>query len=187
MNRPPVFSTLCGALALGLGAMGLSSSALAVAGDKGARDQARAGAKASYEAEQKQCDGKPGNAKDVCVAQAKANRVRAEATAEAAYKGTEGARFAAAKDVADADYKLAKEKCDDQTGPAKGVCEKEARAEMIKAKADAKAARRTDKAQGDAAKEKRAADYKVAVGKCDALSGDAKGACLLKAKTTYGQ
>ena len=167
--------------------MTLSGGALAVAGDKGARDQARAGAKASYEAENKLCDGKPGNAKDVCVAQAKANRVRTEATAEAAYKGTGQARFAVAKDIADADYKLAKKKCDDQTGLVKGVCEKEARAEMVKAKADAKATRKIDKAESDAAREKRAADYKVASEKCDALSGDAKSACLVKAKTTYGQ
>ena len=184
MNRILMSSALCSAIALS--AMTSSGDASAATGDKGAREQARAGAKAAYETERKQCDGQSGNAKDICIAQAKAQRVRTEATAETAYKGTEGARLAAAKDIADADYQLAKAKCGDRTGSAKGVCEKEARAEMIKTKADAKATRKIDKAQGDAAKEKRAADYKVAAAKCDALSGDTKAACLAQAKAAYG-
>ncbi|SEB26419.1 hypothetical protein [Variovorax sp. YR216] len=38
-----------------------------------------------------------------------------------------------------------------------------------------------------AADEKRDADYKVAVEKCDAMAGDAKGNCIAAAKQRFGK
>ena len=166
-------------------ALSAASGAAAAGRDDGAYRQARDGAEAMYDAQRKQCRGMSGNAKDVCVAQAKANRVRAEAKADVTYRGGDRTRLVAARNVAEADYKLAKEKCDAQTGNARDVCVKEARAAMVAAKADAKAARRIGQAQGTAEKEKREAAYKVALGKCDALSGDAKTACKADAKASY--
>ena len=75
---------------------------------------------------------------------------------------------------------------------------KEADAALVKAKADAKVDRvaadtRQDAAtkQADARKEanadKRDADYKVAIEKCDALAGAAKDACVSNAKVQYGK
>jgi len=81
-----------------------------------------------------------GNAKDICQAQAKAERVRMEAPAEADYKNTPKARESAQESIAKADYNVAKEKCDAQKGKEERACEKEAKAEYDKAKADIKKA-----------------------------------------------
>src|SRR4029077_14540301 len=99
---------------------------------------------------------------------------------------------------AEATYEVAKEKCDDLSGNAKDVCMKEAKAAQVKAKADAKvdrvssdtqnkAADKTAEARRDASDDKRNADYKVAIEKCDALSGGAKDACVQDAKARYGK
>ena len=173
------------ALCAGVLALSAASGAAAAGRDDGAYRQARDGARAMYDAQRKQCRGMSGNARDVCVAQAKANRVRAEAKADVTYRGGDRTRLVAARNVAEADYKLAKERCEARTGNAREVCVKEARAAMVATKADAKAARRIGQAQGSAEKEKREAAYKVAVEKCDALPGDAKGACKADAKASY--
>ena len=179
-------SSFCGALVLGAVSLALSGTALA-AGDKAAYDQAKSSAKATYDTDHKQCDALSGNAKDVCQLEAKAKRVRTEETAEAAYKNTDRARASAAKDIAEADYKVAKEKCDDLSGNPKDVCVKEAKAALEKAKADAKMKKDVSSARKDAVEDKRDADYKVAAEKCDALSGDAKSACMAQAKATFGK
>jgi hypothetical protein len=177
-------STLVRALVLSVGTLALAGGAQA-AGDKGAYDSAKAAAKSTYEAAKKQCDTMNGNAKDICVAEAKAVRTKAEEEAEVAYKNTPKAREHAAAEIAEANYKVAKERCDDKTGNDKDVCVKVAKAELTKAKADAKATLKTAEARGDAAKDKREADYKVAAEKCDAMSGDAKSTCIKQAKAKY--
>ena len=117
------------------------ASGAAVGRDQAPYRQARDGANAIYDAQRRQCRGmSSGNAKDICVAQAKANRVHAEAKADLTYRPGDRTRLVAARHVAEADYKLAKEKCDAQTGNARGVCVRQARAAMMAAKADAKAA-----------------------------------------------
>jgi len=154
--------------------------------------------KAEYKADREHCSGMSGNAKDVCVEMAKGKEKSAKADAEAAYKGTEKARYDARLAHAEADYAVAKEKCDDFSGNAKDVCVKEAKAAEVKAKANAKVAhvnndtsnvamnKRAD-ASRNAAEDKRDADYKVAVEKCDALSGDAKDQCVKNAKVRFGK
>ena len=156
------------------------------AGDKAAYENAKASAKTSYDDARKKCDAMSGNAKDVCVAEASAARVRAEQGAEAAYQGTPKAREQAAGEIADANYKVARERCNERSGNDKDVCIKVARAALTKAKADAKAGRKVAEAHQDAAKEKREADYKVAAEKCEALTGDAKSTCIKDAKARYG-
>jgi len=183
--RPFCLTTFARAAVVGAGALAWTAAATA-AGDKAAYENAKASAKTTYEAASKRCDAMNGNAKDVCVAEAKAARVRTEQEAEAAYQGTPKARAHAAEEIAEANYKVAKERCDERTGNDKDVCVKVAKAELTKAKADAKANRKTAEARQDAAKDKREADYKVAAEKCEALSGDAKSACVKDAKARYG-
>ena len=84
-------------------------------------------------------------------------------------------------------YAVAKEKCDDKAGNDKKVCVQEAKAVETKALADAKMSKQIGEAKKDASEEKRDADYKVAVEKCDALAGDAKAACVAAAKTKFGK
>ncbi len=75
---------------------------------------------------------------------------------------------------------------------------KEAKAAHMKAKADAKvdrvaadtsnkSAEKTAEARRDAAEDKRDADYKVAIEKCDSLAGAAKDTCVTNAKVKYGK
>ncbi|HSN31924.1 MAG TPA: hypothetical protein VLU41_04510 [Ideonella sp.] len=165
----------------------LGSLAIGCAAPAFAKDAAKAAAEDAYKTQRQACDSMSGNAKDVCVAEAKAERDKAKAQAEADAKGTPKARYHAQMTAAKADYKVAEEKCDEQSGNAKDVCEKEAKAARDKAEADAKAARDTRDARHDAAETRNEADYKVAKEKCDALSGDAKDACVDKAKARYHQ
>ena len=172
------------AVALCIGALVVAASAQA-AGDKAAYSQTKDAAKATYETSKKACDPMSGNAKDICVAEAKAARTKTEVDAEAIYKGTPKARAHAIEETAEANYQVAKERCDDKKGNDKDVCVKEAKATMIKAKADAKATMKGTEARMDASKDKREADYKVAAEKCDAMSGEAKSSCVVAAKARY--
>jgi hypothetical protein len=88
---------------------------------------------------------------------------------------------------ADADYKAAKEACKTRQGNDKDVCMKEAKAAHVKVTADAKAKRKSGAAMADARDDKMDANYKVAKEKCDAMSGDAKDACIRDAKMKYHQ
>jgi hypothetical protein len=179
------FSPVMRALAVCAGTLALATASHS-AGDKTAYDAAKASAKSTYEAAKAKCDALNGNAEDICEAEAKAARVRTEVEAEAAYKNTPKAREHAIGEIAEADYKVAKERCDDKTGNDKDVCVKVAKSALTKAKADAKATRIATGARMDASKEKREADYRVAAEKCEALNGDAKGACVKNAKAKYG-
>jgi len=179
-------STLVQAVALCAGTLLFCTDA-AAAGDRASYDQAKASAKASYDGEKKACDSLGGNAKDICVAEAKARRTKTEVNAEAAWKDTPKARQHAIDESAEADYQVAKERCDDKGGNAKDVCVKQAKAALTSAKADAKASKKGTEARMDANKDKRDADYKVAAEKCDALAGDTKSACVANAKARFGK
>ena len=97
------------------------------------------------------------------------------------------ADYAAKKDQISAAYKADKAACDKLAGNEQDVCVKEAKATHEKALADAKLNKKVSSAEKDAAKDKRDADYKVAVEKCDSMSGDAKAACVKSAKERYGK
>ena len=183
----------------------LAGAGIALSGAAGAATMSRDAYKAekdkieaAYKADKAACKGMSGNAKDVCVEEAKAKEKIAKADNEAAYKGTEKAQYDARVARAEANYAVAKEKCDDRTGNDKDVCVKEAKAAEVKAKADAKVAHVSSDAthtasakktevRKDAMEDKRDADYKVAVEKCDAMSGAAKSACVQEAKARYGR
>jgi len=88
---------------------------------------------------------------------------------------------------ADADYKAAKDACSTRSGNDKDVCMKDAKAAHVQATADAKAHRKANAAMADARDDKMAANYKAAKERCEALSGDAKDACIRDAKVKYHQ
>jgi len=87
----------------------------------------------------------------------------------------------------DTQYKSDQKRCDALKGNDKDVCQQQAKATRDNAKADAKQAKEQAESRHDATKEKRANDYKVATEKCDAMSGNAKDACMADAKTRYGK
>ncbi len=78
-------------------------------------------ADAGYAVAKEMCDEKGGNAKDICVSEAKAEHKKALADAKMSKKVGE-ARNDAAEDKREADYKVATEKCDSLAGDAKSAC-----------------------------------------------------------------
>jgi len=165
---------------------------------KASYTQAAKDADAQYKIDKDACASLSGNAKDICVAEAKGKASVAKAEAEAAYKHTPAARENARIAHAQANYNVAIEKCDDLAGNRKDVCVKEAKSELVKGKANAKvdrvaadtnkeAATKQAEARKDASADKRDADYKVAIEKCDALAGPTKDACVSSAKAQYGK
>ena len=173
-----------------------STTSTPMSKDRFARAKTHAGAQ--YSIDKKACSSLSGNAKDICVAQAKGKEDDAEADALAAYENTPKARESARVALAEANYEIAIQKCDDLAGNPKDVCVKEAKSELVRGKADAKvdrvaadtrqdgAAKRAD-ARIDANAEKRDAEFKVAIEKCDALAGAAKDSCVSGAKVEFGK
>ena len=159
---------------------------------------AKTNADAQYRIDNDACSSLKGNAKDICVAEAKGKDNIAKADAEAAYENTPKARQKARVAHAQANYNVAIEKCDDLAGNRKDVCVKEAKAELVKGKANANvdrvasdtgrdaAVKRAD-AKKEANADKRDAEYKVAIEKCDGLAAPAKDTCVSNAKTQYGK
>ena len=162
-----------------------------------------------YKSAKVNCGSFSGNAKDICVAEAKGKENVEKAELEASYRPSRQARYEVNVAKAEADYAVAKEKCDDSAGNVKNVCVKEAKAALIGAKADAtaqlksstanataneevsaahtKAIVKGNDARMDAAVDKRDADYSVAKEKCDSLAGGVKETCTKEAKLRYGK
>lgn len=142
---------------------------------------------ATYKTDKAACNAQAGNAKDICIEEAKAKEKVARAELEYGYTGKAADRNKILVVKAETAYAVAKERCDDQSGNAKDVCVQEAKAVEKKALADAKMGKEIGEARKDAAAEKVDANYKVAIEKCDALSGDAKSSCVAGAKAKFGK
>lgn len=142
---------------------------------------------AEYKVDKAACTSLHGNAKDICVEEAKAKEKVALAELEYSFTGKPKDRNKVLIAKAESTYAIAKEKCDDKAGNDKDVCVKEAKAVKVKALADAKLGKEIGEARKDAADDKRDADYKVTIEKCDALAGDAKVSCVNSAKAKFGK
>jgi hypothetical protein len=124
---------ICIAEAKGKDEMAKADAEAAYANTPKARQSARVvHAEAGYHVAIEKCDDLAGNLKDVCVKEAKAelvkgkanakvDRVAADARKESADKQIEAVKDASA-DVRDAEYKVAIEKCDALAGAAKDSC-----------------------------------------------------------------
>ncbi len=178
-------------------ALGMSASAYAGLLSKDEIKRTEDRISADFKAAKQACDGRSGNAKDICMAQAKGNEKVAKAEFDARDKGTAKARqeFLLAK--AEANHDVAKARCDDLAGNAKSVCQKDAQATFTKAKADATlerkvndanitAAEKISDAQNQALNAKRDADFKAERERCNSLAGSAKDRCVNDAKARFG-
>lgn len=165
--------------------------------------------KADYKADKTSCASLAGNAKDVCVEQAKGKEDVAQAELYDSYKPNLKSHYKVQIAKAEAIYDVAKEQCDDLAGNPKDVCVKEAKAALTVAKANAKveleskaanatandksaaaqnqASQQKTEVRSDAAADKRAAQYKVEKEKCDAYASTAKDNCLKDAQTNFGK
>lgn len=95
--------------------------------DKDRNDYLEARYDARYEVAKEMCDDKSGNAKDVCMKEAKAEHDKAKADLKANKKVAE-AQNDAMETKLKADYKVAKERCDSMSGDAKDSCQAAAKA-----------------------------------------------------------
>jgi hypothetical protein len=154
---------------------------------KSSYDSARADIKATYKAERDNCGALAGNAKDICVEQAKGREAVALAQLEYNYTGKVADEQKLYAVRADTRYELAKERCDDLGGDAKDVCLRQARTEHEKAQAEIKLAKKVTSAIDEADQSRMKADYKLAIEKCGQLAGDAKDSCVSAAKSRYGE
>lgn len=152
---------------------------------KSAYVQAKDQAAAAYKTARAQCTQLAGNPKDVCVAEAKMHRIRAEQEAEAYYRNTLKAYTQARLRIADAVYARDKTKCAALTGNEKDVCMSQAKATRIATRADASADKKAIEARNEAREDKREAEYKVAMEKCDAFAGAVKDNCVAAAKAQF--
>ena len=195
MNKKLMFAMFAAA-GLGIAGSAVAQSAAPITKDSYA--MAKTNADAQYKIDADACSKMSGNAKDICVAEAKGKENMSKADAEAAYENTPKARESARVAHAQAAYDVAIEKCDDQAGNRKDVCVKEAKAELVKGKANAKvdrvaavtnkeAATKQADARTEANADKRDAEFKVAIEKCDALAGATKDVCVSNAKTQFGK
>jgi hypothetical protein len=82
---------------------------------------------ARYKLAKEVCDSKSGNAKDVCVAEAKAEHDKAKADLKA-NKAVAEAQSDALETKLKADYRVANERCDAMSGDAKNSCQASAKA-----------------------------------------------------------
>ena len=88
-------------------------------------------AESAYAVAKEKCDDQAGNAKDVCVKEAKAVETKALADAKMGKEIGE-AKTDAAADKRDADYNVAVEKCNALAGDAKTSCTAAAKAKFGK-------------------------------------------------------
>ncbi len=108
---------------------------------KDAYAAAKKDADAQYKIDKESCSTFSGNARDICVAEAKGKDDIAKAEAQAAYENTPKNRENARVAHVQASYNVAAEKCDDLAGHAQAVCVKEAKDGLVKVKANDKADR----------------------------------------------
>jgi hypothetical protein len=164
---------------------------------------------AKLKADKLACAAQTGNAKDICVEEAKGVERVAMAELQANYEPSTKHNYDVSVAKAKSAFEVAKEKCDDQTGNAKDVCRKEADAAHTTAMAEAKLAEKTTMNNTKAAEkitdakttamdknvsaQKTAntdivdAEYKTATEKCGAFAGDVKAKCVTEAKTRFGK
>lgn len=150
---------------------------------------------ADYKTQKARCDGMKGNAKDVCVSEAKGTEKVAKAELEAQFKPTDKSSSKVMEAKADAAYDTAKEKCDDLAGNQKDVCVKDAKAAHVAALGQAKVQKtsaasdnpsKVAEARKDAAEDRKDANYSAAKERCDAMSGANKDRCIADAKAKFG-
>jgi hypothetical protein len=97
-----------------------------------ARMKARiAAAEADYDVAKEKCNAHTGNAKDVCIKEAKAVYTKAKVDAQSS-KEIGDIKSDAAHDKRDANYDVAIEKCDSLTGSAKDACVSSAKSKFGK-------------------------------------------------------
>ncbi|WP_229476661.1 BON domain-containing protein [Massilia rubra] len=152
-------------------------------------------ADADYKLASAQCKDMSGNARNLCMEEAKVTRARADLAALTDYNNTLKGRSKARTELANADYSLAKVKCADTSGAEKDSCMSNARAVHTAALADVKADRNIQVASTDTMSPVTRttttdATKAAAVDKCAQVAGSPNTGCLVdnnnRSATTAG-
>ncbi|WP_229509579.1 BON domain-containing protein [Massilia sp. CCM 8734] len=155
-------------------------------------------ADADYKLASAQCKDMSGNARNLCMEEAKVTRARADLAALTDYNNTLKGRTKARTELANADYSLAKVKCADTSGAEKDSCMSNARAVHTAALADVKADRNIQVASNGATDTMSPvtrttttdATKSAAVDKCAQVAGSPNTGCLVdnnnRSATTAG-
>ncbi len=155
--------------------------------DKATYNTGKTRIEGEFKAGKTACAAMAGNAKDICMEEAKGKERVARAELEHSFTGkaADGTKVLVAR--AESTYAIAKERCDDLAGNAKDVCLREAKAAETRGLAEAKLGKQVGEARKNAAQDINDANYRVAIEKCDALSGDPKTSCVASAKVKFGK
>jgi hypothetical protein len=94
---------------------------------------------AKYAVAKRRCATYSGNAKDICMAEARGRDKVARMELEERYQGSPKARYNVRMARAEADYDVAKARCGERAGEQKKLCLDEAKAAYAREKADAAA------------------------------------------------
>lgn len=174
-------------LAAALGWTGVAAAQQPAPDRDAAYQQAMDGAEAVFDAAKARCDAVAGIPHEICVADARATRVRTEEEAGAARKNTLAAYTQARMRIASAFHERDKTRCNAVVGNDREVCLRQAKATLVAIQADARADRKAIEARLDARDAKIDAEYRVALQRCDAFAGEVKDGCVSTARTTYGK
>lgn len=152
---------------------------------------------ADYKAARQQCDGMKGNAKDVCMAQAKGKNEVVKAQLEAQRDPGPKRDSHVQKKQAEADYNVARQKCDDLRHVARDACRNDAKATYEHAKDQAKVAPaaegkgvRSDQSQRDGRQARNAStdtEYAAARERCGTLSPQARDNCMNEVRKRFSK
>lgn len=164
---------------------GFAAQAAETPGDPASYRNMTQKAAADYKSAIANCSGMSGNARQVCVEEAKVARARSEADAVAQYRNTQKDRIKARTALANADYRLAKARCADMSGAEKDSCMSTARSVHTAALADAKADRNmavasTNRTSPVTGTDTRDPTKAAAVEKCAQVAGQPTTGCLIE-------
>jgi hypothetical protein len=121
------------ALAIPLGLAGVGHAAMTKAEFEAQKERLEA----NYEVAKRKCDTYSGNAKDICMAEAKGRLKVSKTELEERHQDSPKARYNVRMARAEAEFDVAKQKCDNRAGAQKDACLQEAKAAYARDKADA--------------------------------------------------
>ncbi|CAN5241981.1 hypothetical protein BH10PSE17_BH10PSE17_33950 [soil metagenome] len=134
-----------------------------------------------------QCKSEPSSTNDLCTAQAGLARERAQAELDISRNGSPKSREDAGNRVARAEFLLEREQCKQLAGPAVSACNLRANQQLAERRAENRSERIEQRAAMRATDEQNAANYWIAVAKCDGESGRLKLMCQHEAKVKFHQ
>lgn len=130
----------------------------------------------NYKVAKGHCGALSGNAKDVCVAEAKGTQSIEKAELEARHEPTARNIQDVRHAKAEARYSIAMERCEAKSGNDEDVCKQEAKAARVHANSEINSRADTS-----------SADYAVAKERCETFSGDTKDTCINDAKARFAR